>query len=85
MPHVPHSGKPNGKTRDSRLVREMPARREREREIARASGAEERIIIGEGGGGRGIWREETRYALVKNDDDNDDRGPINYWLRAYLA
>lgn len=65
---------------------EREKERVREKRLARASDAEKRIITG---GGRakeyGEWREETRYALVKNGNDNDDRGPINYWLRAYLA
>lgn len=54
MPRVPHSGEPNGKTRDSRLVREMPADgeeeskrdREREKRLARANDAGKRIITG---------------------------------------
>lgn len=78
MPCVPHSGEANGKTWDSRLVREMPAtgddERERGREeqgakvrekrLARASDAEEKIITqGEARkeyGGCGGKRLDTR-------------------------
>lgn len=49
----------------------------------------EKIITG--GKGKGLeeyskWREAILdTALVKNGNDNDDRGPINYWLRASIS
>lgn len=73
-----------------RVKREERTREERR---ARVSGSErrnqrERIITG--GEGKRIRNTvdggKTRYAVVKNGNDNDDRGPINYRLvLAYLG
>lgn len=91
MPHVPHSGESNGKTRGfDWYARCRRIKRKRERRRDRETSRTRRIITRGGEGGeRGLkntadgGRLET--ALVKNGYDNDDRGPINYRLRAYLA